>query len=49
MNSACEFGDIVKQFKFEGEFVRSESYGCGHINDTYLVYFKKMMDKNIDT
>lgn len=32
---------IVRNFKLEGDFIYSEVYGCGHINDTYAVYFKR--------
>ena len=32
---------IVNNFKLEGDFIYSEVYGCGHINDTYAVYFKR--------
>ncbi len=32
--------DLVKMFQFEGEFIYEEPFGCGHINDTYAVYYK---------
>lgn len=32
--------DLVKMFRFEGEFIYEEPFGCGHINDTYAVYYK---------
>lgn len=35
------FNEIVSNFKFEGEFIKAEPYGFGHINDTYAAYFKK--------
>jgi len=35
------FEEIVTNFKFEGEFVKAEPYGFGHINDTYAIYFRK--------
>ena len=35
-----DFQAIVKQFKFEGDFVDIRPYGLGHINDTYLAAFK---------
>jgi hypothetical protein len=35
------FSEIVKNFTFEGEFIKAEPYGFGHINDTYAAYFKK--------
>ena len=33
--------NIVKQFNFEGELIDYVAYGNGHINDTYMVRFKK--------
>ncbi|NMA65018.1 MAG: aminoglycoside phosphotransferase family protein [Clostridiaceae bacterium] len=33
--------EIVKNFRFEGEFIEAEPHGFGHINDTYAVYFRK--------
>ncbi len=33
-----DFKSIIAQFCVDGEFVRGEAYGCGHINDTYAVY-----------
>lgn len=36
-----EISEIVKHFNIEGEYIYSENYGCGHINDTYAVYFKR--------
>lgn len=36
-----DFGQIAKNFFFEGEFLYAQPYGCGHINDTYAIYFKK--------
>jgi hypothetical protein len=33
--------EAVKHFKVEGSFIYGEPYGCGHINDTYAVYFKR--------
>jgi Ser/Thr protein kinase RdoA (MazF antagonist) len=32
---------IVPQFSFEGEFIRSEHIGIGHINDTYTANFRR--------
>ncbi len=32
---------IVTNFDIEGEFIYSEPFGCGHINDTYAIYFKR--------
>ena len=39
-NKKYDFENIIKNFSFNGSFVRSESYGFGHINDTYAVYFR---------
>ena len=33
------FKEIVRQFKFEGEFSAAMPYGVGHINDTYIAEF----------
>lgn len=33
--------DAVNNIAFEGEFMEAVPYGCGHINDTYAVYFRK--------
>lgn len=33
--------DIVKGFAFDGTFIEAQSYGFGHINDTYAAYFAK--------
>ena len=33
--------DLVNKFKFEGELVTSELHICGHINNTYILDFKK--------
>ncbi len=38
---AEEISSVVKHFAAEGEFIYGEAYGCGHINDTYAVYFKR--------
>jgi len=32
--------EIISAFRFSGECIHTESYGYGHINDTYAVYFK---------
>lgn len=36
-----EFNDIIKNFRVEGEFVAAYPFGFGHINDTYVIYFRK--------
>jgi len=36
-----DFKSIVRHFTFDGEFIKAEPYGFGHINDTYAAYFKK--------
>jgi len=38
--TTLDFGSIVRNFKFEGDFLYAERYGDGHINDTYAAYFK---------
>ncbi len=39
--SKFPLNEIVKRFNFEGEFIKAEPYGFGHINDTFAVYFRK--------
>lgn len=34
--------EICEQFCFEGNFIYAEPYGCGHINDTYAVYYNRI-------
>ncbi len=36
-----DFSEIVKNFKFEGDFLDASLYGFGHIHDTYIVRFRK--------
>jgi hypothetical protein len=33
--------DIVRQFRFEGDFSAANPYGLGHINDTYLTVYEE--------
>lgn len=35
------FQDIVRQFRFEGDFSSASPYGVGHINDTYVAVFEE--------
>ena len=39
-NNKYDFNNIVKNFTFGGSYVKSQSYGFGHINDTYEAYFE---------
>jgi Ser/Thr protein kinase RdoA (MazF antagonist) len=39
------FTNIVPHFCFEGEFIRAEPHGFGHINDTYAAYFRRASGK----
>lgn len=32
---------ICRHFPFDGRLIYSEPYGCGHINDTYCLYFDR--------
>jgi len=32
--------DAIDSFDYEGKFVGALPYGCGHINDTYAVYYQ---------
>lgn len=38
---------IATKFQFNGEFVYGEPFGCGHINDTYALYFKREFKRPI--
>jgi len=40
MNKTVDFKELVKHFQFEGEYIYEEPFGCGHINDTFAVYYK---------
>lgn len=35
-----DFKNIVKNFKFKGEFIEAKSHTCGHINDTFILIFE---------
>ncbi len=35
---------IASQFQVKGTFIFGESFGCGHINDTYACYFKRKFE-----
>lgn len=39
-NMKYDLSSIVKNFTFEGSFIKAESYGFGHINDTFEACFK---------
>lgn len=32
---------IIKHFQFKGEYIYCEPFGCGHINSTYAIYFRR--------
>ena len=34
------FKEVASKFKFEGSYAMVEPYGCGHINETFVAYFK---------
>ncbi len=36
-----DIGSVINHFNIEGEMIYSEPFGCGHINDTYAVYFRR--------
>jgi hypothetical protein len=38
--SAAPYFDILSRFCFQGQFIQAESYDFGHINDTYIAYFR---------
>lgn len=33
--------EVVSHFAFEGRLIHAEPYGCGHINDTYCLWFDR--------
>jgi len=35
-----DLANVVKHFQIDGEFLEGAPYGTGHINDTYVCYFK---------
>ena len=41
MSKVYDFKNIVDKFDFEGDFIEAQSHICGHINDTYILTFKK--------
>jgi thiamine kinase-like enzyme len=41
MRPEPNFSNIVPHFLFEGDFIKAEPYGFGHINDTYAAYFRQ--------
>ncbi len=45
MNKTTNFKHLIEQFQFEGGFIYEEPFGCGHINDTFAVYFKKTFER----
>lgn len=38
---SLDISNIIKEFDIEGELIHSEPFGCGHINDTYAIYFER--------
>ena len=40
LSKATDVKELVGHFQFEGDFVYGEPFGCGHINDTFAVYYK---------
>ncbi|MCR5735484.1 MAG: aminoglycoside phosphotransferase family protein [Lachnospiraceae bacterium] len=36
-----DIGSVVSHFRIDGEMIYSEPFGCGHINDTYVIYCKR--------
>lgn len=45
MNNNYNFEEIVNHFNYEGDLIRVEPYGSGHINDTFAVTFNKYEGK----
>ena len=44
MSKKCNLKDLVLNFKFEGKFIVYEDHKRGHINDTYILDFKREDD-----
>ena len=40
IDNKFDFMGIVNRFNFKGKFIKAESYGFGHINDTFAAYFR---------
>ena len=40
MVNELDFSEVVSHFNFEGQFIKAEPYGCGHIHDTFAVFFQ---------
>lgn len=41
MRPEPDFPNIVPHFMFDGAFIIAETYGLGHINDTYTANFRQ--------
>ncbi len=39
MSNNYNFEEIVNHFNYEGDLIKVEPYGSGHINDTFAVTF----------
>ena len=39
-----DFQTIASKFQVKGTFIFGEPFGCGHINDTYVLYFKRELE-----
>ncbi len=37
-----ELAEIVKRFRFEGDYLGANPYGTGHINDTFVAHFANL-------
>lgn len=38
--SPIQIAEVIANFRYEGRLVRGDSYGSGHINDTYMLIFE---------
>lgn len=36
-----DYNTLASNFQVDGTFIYGEPFGCGHINDTYALYFKR--------
>lgn len=42
MNQSFDIKNILQNFIIEGECIKVEPYGCGHINDSFVADFRKV-------
>jgi thiamine kinase-like enzyme len=47
MKKKYHIKEIANQFKFEGDYIKGEELGAGHINDTFTVEYRNYSGENI--